>query len=112
MPSHYTSGNPWLCRAALWPARPATFASCDANAMSPPMSAVFVDAEPYPWPYDGNLKPSNTALLVIDMQVDFCGKGGYVDCMGYDLALTRAPIAPIRDLLAGLRPHGFLIIHT
>jgi nicotinamidase-related amidase len=82
------------------------------NAISPPLSSVFVDAEPYPWPYDGNLQPFNTALLVIDMQVDFCGKGGYVDCMGYDLALTRAPIAPIRNLLAGLRPRGFLIIHT
>jgi nicotinamidase-related amidase len=75
-------------------------------------SPVFVEAEPYPWPYDGNLQSSNTALLVIDMQVDFCGKGGYVDCMGYDLALTRAPIASIRNLLAGLRQHGFLIIHT
>jgi nicotinamidase-related amidase len=82
------------------------------NAISPLLSSVFVDAEPYPWPYDGNLQPFNTALLVIDMQVDFCGKGGYVDCMGYDLALTRAPIAPIRNLLAGLRPRGFLIIHT
>jgi nicotinamidase-related amidase len=71
-----------------------------------------VDALPYPWPYDGELHPHNTALLVIDMQTDFCGKGGYVDAMGYDLSLTRAPIEPLRRLLDALRPAGFHILHT
>jgi nicotinamidase-related amidase len=37
----------------------------------------YVAADPYRWPYDGNLRPGNTALVVIDMQVDFCGAGGY-----------------------------------
>ena len=71
-----------------------------------------IDANPYPWPYDGDLQPSNTALIVIDMQTDFCGVGGYVDAMGYDLSLTRAPIEPIRRVLAAMRAQGFLIIHT
>jgi len=71
-----------------------------------------IEANPYPWPYDGGLRPSNTALVVIDMQTDFCGVGGYVDKMGYDLALTRAPIGPIRRLMATLRGLGFAIIHT
>ena len=71
-----------------------------------------IDAQPYPWPYDGELHPANTALVVIDMQTDFCGRGGYVDVMGYDLSLTRAPIAPIRRLLDAFRPAGFAIIHT
>ena len=71
-----------------------------------------IDADPYPWPYDGNLRPDNTALVVIDMQTDFCGIGGYVDKMGYDLALTRAPIEPIRRLMAVMRELGFAVIHT
>ena len=69
-------------------------------------------AEPYPWPFDGDLRPQNTALVIIDMQIDFCGVGGYVDAMGYDLSLTRAPIEPIRTLLGAMRAKGFHIIHT
>lgn len=76
------------------------------------MSFPTVAAEPYAWPWDGRLTAANTALIVIDMQTDFCGVGGYVDSMGYDLSLTRAPIAPIKRLLERLRPLGFTIIHT
>ncbi len=71
-----------------------------------------VQANPYPWPYNGALSPQNTALIVIDMQIDFCGPGGYVDAMGYDLALTRAPIKPIAALLAALRKQKYPILHT
>ena len=76
------------------------------------MTARFVTADPYPWPYDGDLRPANTALMVIDMQTDFCGIGGYVDTMGYDLSLTRAPIAPIVATLAAARASGLHVIHT
>jgi nicotinamidase-related amidase len=73
---------------------------------------MYVQSNPYPWPFDGDLRSSNTALIVIDMQTDFCGEGGYVDKMGYDLSLTRAPIAPIKALLAVMRKAGYMIIHT
>ena len=72
----------------------------------------YIQADPYPWPFDGDLRPENTALIVIDMQTDFCGIGGYVDKMGYDLSLTRAPIEPIKALLAAMRAGGFWIMHT
>ncbi|MBV8473294.1 MAG: cysteine hydrolase, partial [Hyphomicrobiales bacterium] len=71
-----------------------------------------LDANPYPWPFDGDWRPANTALVIIDMQIDFCGPGGYVDRMGYDLSLTRAPIEPIRAVLGAMRAKGYHIIHT
>jgi len=71
-----------------------------------------ISSTPYRWPFDADLRPDNTALIVIDMQTDFCGRGGYVDRMGYDLSLTRAPIEPIQRVLAAMRAGGYTIIHT
>ena len=76
------------------------------------MTEVFINADPYPWPFDGALSPDNTVLVIIDMQTDFCGIGGYVDSMGYDLSLTRAPIEPIRRVLDAFRAKGYPVIHT
>jgi biuret amidohydrolase len=72
----------------------------------------FIQSNPYPWPYNGDLQPGNTALVVIDMQTDFCGVGGYVDKMGYDISLTRAPIEPLKQVMAAMRRAGYHIIHT
>ncbi len=70
-------------------------------------------SKPYAWPFDASLEPGNTALLVIDMQRDFCGKGGYIDQMGYDISLTSAAIEPIRQVLETVRQiPGFTVIHT
>jgi len=76
------------------------------------MPNTYIDADPYPWPYNGDLRPANTALVVIDMQTDFCGPGGYVDVMGYDISMTRAPIEPIGRVLTAMRAKGYHIIHT
>tara|TARA_R110000822_G_scaffold66105_3_gene161525 strand:+ start:5247 stop:5936 length:690 start_codon:yes stop_codon:yes gene_type:complete len=76
------------------------------------LSERYLSSDPYPWPYNGQLQPTNTALIIIDMQTDFCGEGGYVDTMGYDLAGVRAPIEPINRVLKVMREQGFHIIHT
>jgi len=67
------------------------------------MAVRYLKSEPYPWPYNGDLRPENTVFLVIDMQTDFCGPGGYVDKMGYNLSLTRAPIGSIQRVFAAAR---------
>lgn len=75
--------------------------------------AQVVGAEPYLWPYDGSIDPAKTALILIDWQHDFCGSGGYVDTMGYDIGATRRGVAPTQKVLAACRATpGFTIIHT
>ena len=71
-----------------------------------------IAADPYAWPYNADMRPENTALVIIDMQTDFCGVGGYLDKMGYDLSMTQAPIKPIKAVLDAMRDKGYHIIHT
>jgi nicotinamidase-related amidase len=76
------------------------------------MSHGVVAADPYAWPYDGPIDPARTALLCIDWQTDFCGKGGYVDAMGYDLTNTRKGLEPTARVLQAVRAAGWLVVHT
>jgi nicotinamidase-related amidase len=71
-----------------------------------------VKAIPYLWPYDGTVGVDKVALINIDWQFDFCGKGGYVDSMGYDIELTRAGLPAAARLLQHARDVGMLVIHT
>ncbi|MFM7537399.1 MAG: cysteine hydrolase family protein [Acidimicrobiales bacterium] len=76
------------------------------------MSRGVVAADPYAWPYDGPIDPARTALLCIDWQTDFCGKGGYVDAMGYDLTNTRKGLEPTARVLSAVRSAGWTVVHT
>lgn len=76
------------------------------------MEPKHIESRPYPWPWNGELRPDNTALIVIDMQTDFCGKGGYIELLGYDISLTRVCIDPIKKVLDAMRTAGYNIIHT
>lgn len=71
-----------------------------------------IKADPYPWPYDGDLDIKRTAVLCVDWQIDFCGRGGYVDKMGYDISLTRAGIEPTQRVLDSWRKRGGMVLHT
>src|SRR5664279_1292206 len=71
-----------------------------------------VTARPYAWPYDGRVDTARLAVLCIDWQVDFCGAGGYVDQMGYDIGLTRGGLPATARLLEHARRTGMPVIHT
>lgn len=54
----------------------------------------------------------STALIVIDMQRDFCAPGGYADQAGLEIGRLRAPIPAISRLLDSARAQGLLVVHT
>ncbi len=54
--------------------------------------------------------PSHTALLIIDMQRDFCCAGGSFDRLGVDLSMYPPVIDRIGGLLEGARQSGVLPI--
>jgi nicotinamidase-related amidase len=51
-----------------------------------------------------------TAVIVIDMQNDFCAPGGWVDYLGADYRPDRKPIAPLQRMLPALRNAGVPVI--
>jgi nicotinamidase-related amidase len=53
---------------------------------------------------------SRTALIVIDMQNDFCHSQGWLASIGVDIAPARMPIGPLNRLLPKLRASSVPII--
>jgi nicotinamidase-related amidase len=86
-----------------WLATPETV---DMAMPAPAPKPVHIACEPQSVVVD--LK--RTAIIVIDMQNDFCTKGGWVDHLGADYTADRAPIAPLQKLLPALRDAGVPVI--
>ncbi len=61
-------------------------------------------------PQSVTIDSSTTAFVVVDMQNDFCAKGGYLDYRGVDYTLDRKPIDPINRVTGPLRKAGVPII--
>jgi nicotinamidase-related amidase len=55
---------------------------------------------------------ASTALVIIDMQRDFCDDGGYAAQAGLDTARLAGTIVNIRLLLDAARAAGLLVVHT
>ncbi|CRL25299.1 Isochorismatase-like [Penicillium camemberti] len=69
-------------------------------------------AIPYDWPHDATFTPYTTALVIIDMQKDFCLPEGYMGYQGYDISGAQALIPRLQRLLHAFRSGGFPVYHT
>ena len=52
------------------------------------------------------------ALIVIDMQRDFCSPGGYAHRSGIDIKRMQAVVSTVLQLLQAARAAGVLVVHT
>jgi nicotinamidase-related amidase len=53
---------------------------------------------------------NKTAIIVVDMQNDFCMSGGWLNSLGVDITPTRKPIDPLKQVTAALRSQEVPVI--
>ncbi len=71
-----------------------------------------IAARPFPFPLISEVTPKNTALVIVDMQIDFCAEGGMMAAHGLDLSYVRTVIEPIQTVLELSRQIGMHVVHT
>ena len=71
-----------------------------------------IPADPYPFPISGEFDPRRSALLIIDMQRDFCDAQGYMHARGDDIAAARALIPNIAAVRQAAWDSGIKVIYT
>lgn len=63
-------------------------------------------------PFEFEFSPETSALIIIDMQRDFCAPGGFGEKLGNDITLTRSIIPTIEKVLEKVRQTDMMVIHT
>jgi ureidoacrylate peracid hydrolase len=58
------------------------------------------------------LDPARTALLVVDLQNDFCSPGGFFDTAGHDIAPCAALLPRVAALAGRARAAGLPVVYT
>lgn len=71
----------------------------DMTRPSRPLVPLTLKAEPQSVTIDAN----KTALLIVDMQNDFCTQGGWLHSRGIDISPNRKPIEPLKASIAACR---------
>lgn len=72
------------------------------------MRQFVVEAKPFAFDFDKD----KTALVIIDMQRDFCMEGGFGEALGNDVTPTKSIIPTVKKVLDKAREQGMFIIHT
>lgn len=78
----------------------------DMTRPATPVRTLVIEAEPQQIRIDAN----KTALLIVDMQNDFCTEGGWMDHIGIDISPNRKPIEPLKKTIAAFREQSIPII--
>ncbi|MBO4220877.1 cysteine hydrolase family protein [Bradyrhizobium neotropicale] len=98
---------------ALWPLGSSARNRWRVSAARADLVRDPIPPEPVTLQADGKLITidlARTAMIVIDMQNDFCHPNGWLAHVGVDVAPARRPIAPLRRLLPLLRKHDVPVI--
>jgi nicotinamidase-related amidase len=78
----------------------------DMTRPAPPVRPLSIEAEPQ----DIVVDAGKSALLIVDMQNDFCTPGGWMDSKGIDVTPNRKPIEPLKHLIGAFRSHGLPVV--
>lgn len=63
-------------------------------------------------PFEFDLDLDKTALIIIDMQRDFCAEGGFGEALGNDITPTKSIIPTVQKVLKTARKKNMFVIHT
>jgi ureidoacrylate peracid hydrolase len=75
--------------------------------VSPRLQTTTVEAKPEPITIDA----AQTAVVVVDMQNDFCSKHGLFDRAGINISAVQEAISPTRIVLCAARKAGIKIVY-
>jgi nicotinamidase-related amidase len=78
----------------------------DMTRPAKPVRPLHLEAEPQSVTIDA----AKTALLIVDMQNDFCTEGGWLHSRGIDISPNKAPIMPLKALIEACRNNGMPVV--
>ena len=81
-------------------------AAVDMTRPSVAISPISIPAQPERIVIDAN----KTALIVVDMQNDFCGRGGWMDSLGADTGPVRKLYGPMNEAIKALRARQIPVV--